>query len=460
MRLAEELPLPQLRAPYLFSRRHRAPSSSTPSAAAAGRRASTRLHDPAEVPGDADGPGGRDAAGHHHRVARDRSIVICCGSGGVGKTTTSAAIALAGRPPGPHAPASSPSTRPAAWPTRSGVDELSNTPTRIAGDWPGELHALMLDPKGTFDDLISRYSDSEEQARDIRVNRIYRNLTGTLSGTQEYMAMEKLHELVEEGGFDVVVVDTPPSRNALDFLDAPRRLTHFLENRIFQALMAPTRAGLRFMGVAAHALLRTISKVAGADIVSDAVAFFQAFEGMEEGFRDPGGPGAGAPRPAGHRLRAGRLAPARLGRRGRPLRRQAGRVPDVGDRADRQPGPAPVRHRRQVADLAPWAAPAGAGPRRGRAGRPGREPGRLHRWPRTARRPRYAGLVAQVDPAPVYRVPLLNTDVHDLEGLGDRRRPALRPGRGPDAPTASAPDPGPVAGSANLWRVRDHPRGQ
>ena len=143
----------------------------------------------------------------------------------------------------------------------------------------------MLDPKGTFDDLVARYADSESQAEDIRVNRIYRNLTGTLSGTQEYMAMEKLYELVEEGGFDVIVVDTPPSRNALDFLDAPRRLTHFLENRVFQALMAPTRVGLRFMGVAAQALLRTIAKVAGADIVHDAVAFFQAFEGMEEGFR-------------------------------------------------------------------------------------------------------------------------------------------------------------------------------
>ncbi len=143
----------------------------------------------------------------------------------------------------------------------------------------------MLDPKGTFDDLVQRYSDSAEQAEDIKVNRIYRNLTGTLSGTQEYMAMEKLYELVEEGGFDLVVVDTPPSRNALDFLDAPRRLTHFLENRVFQALMKPTRAGLKFMGVAAQALLRTISKVAGADIVHDAVTFFQAFEGMEEGFR-------------------------------------------------------------------------------------------------------------------------------------------------------------------------------
>src|ERR1039458_3714596 len=99
------------------------------------------------------------------------------------------------------------------------------------------------------------------------------------------MAMEKLHELAEEGGFDVVVVDTPPTRHALDFLDAPRRLTSLLNNRFFQVLMMPTRASLKFVGMAAHALLRTISKVAGADVVRDAVTFFQAFEGMEEGFR-------------------------------------------------------------------------------------------------------------------------------------------------------------------------------
>ncbi|MGH9081550.1 MAG: ArsA family ATPase, partial [Acidimicrobiales bacterium] len=214
----------------------------------------------------------------------ERSIIICCGSGGVGKTTTAAVLALQ-----------------AAWSGRSacvvtidparrlanalGVDTLANQPTRIDGPWPGRLHALMLDPKGTFDDLVQRYSDTAEQAEDIKVNRIYRNLTGTLSGTQEYMAMEKLYELVEEGGFDLVVVDTPPTRNALDFLDAPRRLTRFLENRVFQALMKPTRVGLKFMGVAAQALLRTISRVAGADIVHDAVAFFQAFEGIEEGFR-------------------------------------------------------------------------------------------------------------------------------------------------------------------------------
>ena len=97
--------------------------------------------------------------------------------------------------------------------------------------------------------------------------------------------MEKLHELVESGDFDVVVVDTPPTRNALDLLDAPRRLSRFLENRLFRALLLPTRMSLRAVGLATQALLRTLSKVAGAEIVQDAVAFFQAFEGMEEGFR-------------------------------------------------------------------------------------------------------------------------------------------------------------------------------
>ena len=196
----------------------------------------------------------------------------------------------------------------------------------IEGPWSGRLHALMLDPKGTFDDLVQRYSDTAEQAEDIKVNRIYRNLTGSLSGTQEYMAMEKLYELVEEGGFDLVVVDTPPTRNALDFLDAPRRLTRFLENRVFQALMKPTRAGLKFMGVAAQALLRTISRVAGADIVHDAVAFFQAFEGMEEGFRTRAHSVRELLAQADTAFVLVASPRARLGRGGGALRRQAGRV--------------------------------------------------------------------------------------------------------------------------------------
>ena len=348
-------------------------------------------------------------------VVRERSIVICCGSGGVGKTTTSAAIALQAARLGRKACVVTidPARRLA---NSLGVDELTNVPTHIEGDWPGELHALMLDPKGTFDDLVARYSDSEAQAEDIRVNRIYRNLTGTLSGTQEYMAMEKLYELVEEGGFDLVVVDTPPTRNALDFLDAPRRLSHFLENRIFQALMAPTRMGLRFMGVAAQALLRTIAKVAGADIVHDAVAFFQAFEGMEEGFRlraarvrelliQPATAFVLVASPrldsvdeavhfAGKLAESGMSATALIVNRVQPRFATDDQLVELAPHGDRSTGHGPIG---DLADLVE----------------------NLTGYTQASDREEsaFAVLVAEVAPAPVFRVPLLNSDVHDLDGL-------------------------------------------
>ncbi len=218
-------------------------------------------------------------------IIRARSIVVCCGSGGAGKTTTSAAIALAAAAAGRRACVVTidPARRLA---DALGIQALSNSPKRIEGDWAGELSAVMLDAKGTFDDLVGRYSADEEQAERILSNRLYRNLTSALAGTQEYMAAEKLYELNESAAFDLVVVDTPPTRNALDFLDAPGRLTRFLENRIFRLLLMPTRASLKALTVATQALLRTISKVAGAEIVEDAVAFFRAFDGMEAGFRD------------------------------------------------------------------------------------------------------------------------------------------------------------------------------
>ena len=340
-------------------------------------------------------------------VALERSIVICCGSGGVGKTTTAAAFALQAARLGRRACVVTidPARRLA---NSLGLDTLTNRPTRIEGDWPGELHALMLDPKGTFDDLIQRYSDSAEQVEDIKVNRIYRNLTGSLSGTQEYMAMEKLYELVEDGSFDLVVVDTPPTRNALDFLDAPRRLTRFLENRVFQALMKPTRAGLKFMGVAAQALLRTISRVAGADIVHDAVTFFQAFEGMEEGFRtraarvrellvdaDTAFILVASPRPdsvdeAVHF--AGKLAESDMSVTALVVNRVQPRFADDADLAALPAVPAsPLA---QLIDNL-----------RGYTDASDRE------------EEAFAELVSKVAPAPVYRVPLLNSDVHDLAGL-------------------------------------------
>ncbi len=216
-------------------------------------------------------------------LVSDRRVLVCAGPGGVGKTTVSAALALQAARGGRRSCVITvdPAKRLA---DALGVAALGNQPTPVEGGFPGSLHAMMLDTKGTFDDLVDRYARSEAQANAIKHNRIYRDLTGMLSGTQEYMAMEKLYELTESGQFDLVVVDTPPTRNALDLLDAPRRLTRFLDNRLFRALLAPTRASLRVLSLATKALLRTISKVAGAEIVQDAVDFFQAFEGMEEGF--------------------------------------------------------------------------------------------------------------------------------------------------------------------------------
>lgn len=221
------------------------------------------------------------------QLVRDSTIIVCCGSGGVGKTTAAGAIAVAGATLGRRTCVVTidPAKRLA---DALGLDALTNEPGQIVGDWPegGELWALMLDTKTTFDDLVSRYAATEDQATLILGNHLYRNIAGALSGTQEYMAMEKLYELHDEGRFDLIVVDTPPTRNALDFLDAPRRLTRFLDNRIFRLLITPARTYMKVVGVATQAFLRTVAKVVGSDVVKDAVDFFTAFEGMEQGFRE------------------------------------------------------------------------------------------------------------------------------------------------------------------------------
>lgn len=217
-------------------------------------------------------------------IVERRDIVVCCGSGGVGKTTTAAVLALEGARTGRRAVVVTidPAKRLA---DTLGIGSLSNTPKRIDGPWPGELSALMLDTKSTFDALVAKYSADPGQAERILANRFYRNISGALSGTQEYMAGEKLYELHEEGDFDLVVVDTPPTRNALDFLDASRRLTTFLDHRLYRILMAPTRAYLKAVNVAAQAFLRTVSKTVGGEVLDDALGFFNAFQGMEAGFR-------------------------------------------------------------------------------------------------------------------------------------------------------------------------------
>jgi anion-transporting ArsA/GET3 family ATPase len=228
-----------------------------------------------------------------------RRVVICCGTGGVGKTTTAAVIALEGARRGRNACVVTidPARRLA---DALGIEHLTNDPTEIDPKlWAdvgrdvidndvvpgGHLSALMLDTKSTFDLLVARNASSPEQAQRILDNTFYRNVSGALGGTQEYMAMEKLHELHDGGNFDLIVVDTPPTRHALDFLDAPQRLTRLLDNRVFRLLMMPTRAYLRVASVAVQTFLRTVARVVGSEVIEDVVAFFRAFEGMEEGFR-------------------------------------------------------------------------------------------------------------------------------------------------------------------------------
>ena len=228
------------------------------------------------------------------RLVEDRHVIVCCGTGGVGKTTTAAVFAIEAAKRGRNAVVVTidPAKRLA---DTLGVDTLGHAVQEIdRRRWDpdgraartGRLSAVMLDTETTFDGLVVRYAKDQEQVERILENRFYRNIAGALSGTQEYMAMEKLYELHEDGGYDLIVVDTPPTRHALDFLDAPNRLIRLLDNRIFRLLMMPTRAYLRVAGAAVQTFLRRVTKVVGAQVVDDVVAFFRAFEGMEQGFRD------------------------------------------------------------------------------------------------------------------------------------------------------------------------------
>jgi anion-transporting ArsA/GET3 family ATPase len=221
------------------------------------------------------------------------SVIVCCGSGGVGKTTTAAVLGLEAARRGRRAVVVTidPARRLA---DALGLDGgLAAEPQRIEmGQFDsgtnsgGELWAMMLDTAATFDGLVRRHADSDEQIERILANPFYRNIAGALSGTQEYMAAETLHELHGDDRFDLVVVDTPPSRNALDFLEAPGVLARFLDHRLFRLLMLPTRGGLRVIGTATQPILKAIGKVVGSDVLADSVAFFQAFAGMETGFRE------------------------------------------------------------------------------------------------------------------------------------------------------------------------------
>jgi anion-transporting ArsA/GET3 family ATPase len=230
-----------------------------------------------------------DVPDHLRGATTDAHVLVITGAGGVGKTTIAAALGLAAAREGRRTLVLTidPARRLAQ---AMGIEELGDEPSKVEADGDGELWAMMLDMQTTFDRLIDRHATSRSNAQAIKENRIYRTLSSTLSGTQEYMAMERLHELHETGEWDVLIVDTPPSRSALDFLDAPKRMTSFLEGRLLRLLMKPGMAagkGVgRMVGFGATTFMRVAGRVTGMDLLEDLAAFFRNFEGMYQGFKE------------------------------------------------------------------------------------------------------------------------------------------------------------------------------
>ena len=226
-------------------------------------------------------------------VVRDplTKIIVCCGSGGVGKTTTAAALALRAAELGRTVVVLTidPARRLAQ---SMGLDALDNTPRTVKGvdeAAGGSLDAMMLDMKRTFDEVVLAHS-APDRAQAILDNPFYQSLSSSFSGTQEYMAMEKLGQLRAENRWDLIVVDTPPSRSALDFLDAPKRLGSFLDGRFIRILMGGAskggRAYLKVISAGFGAVTSALTKILGAQILTDVQTFVAALDTMFGGFRE------------------------------------------------------------------------------------------------------------------------------------------------------------------------------
>ena len=240
------------------------------------------------------------------RLIDDRRtrVIVCCGSGGVGKTTAAAAIGLRAAERGRHVVVLT--VDPARRLAQSmGLSSLDNTPRLVpgtgrpgrAGSWKtqhngasgGSLHAMMLDMKRTFDEIVEAHADPDRAAQ-ILANPFYQSLSSSFAGTQEYMAMEKLGQLRRADEWDLIVVDTPPSRSALDFLDAPQRLGRFLDGRLLRLLTSPAKMGgrayLRMLGAWFSAVTGMLTKILGAQLLRDAQTFVTAMDTMFGGFRE------------------------------------------------------------------------------------------------------------------------------------------------------------------------------
>ena len=219
---------------------------------------------------------------------RANRIIVCCGAGGVGKTTASAALALRAAERGRRVCVLTidPARRLAQ---SMGLRELDNMPREVSGiRGTGSLDAMMLDMKRTFDEVVEAHAPPAK-AEQILANPFYIALSSSFAGTQEYMAMEKLGQLhaesVRAGRWDLIVVDTPPSRSALDFLDAPERLSSLLDGRFIKLVLAPTRGPARLLSAGVGLVTATVSKLLGAQVLRDVQAFVAAFDTLFGGFR-------------------------------------------------------------------------------------------------------------------------------------------------------------------------------
>jgi anion-transporting ArsA/GET3 family ATPase len=220
-----------------------------------------------------------------------KQICICAGSGGVGKTTTSAAVAMGMASRGLKVAVLTidPAKRLA---NSLGLPELGNEerlvePERFAEaglEMRGELWAMMLDAKRTFDDLVERHAPDEETRDRVLQNRIYKEISNAMAGSQEYMAMEKLYELHQESRYDLLVLDTPPTRHALDFLEAPERMTRFIEGKSLQFFLKPGRFGVKLLGRSGGILFSALKRITGIDLLQDLSEFFLSFGDMAQGF--------------------------------------------------------------------------------------------------------------------------------------------------------------------------------
>lgn len=233
-------------------------------------------------------------------IVDGRRIVVCVGSGGVGKTTISAALALGGARRGRRVLVLTidPAKRLG---DALGVRSLGNAPRaiprkvldRLGVPPEGRLSAMMLDMKRTFDDLVERFAEDEVVRNRILENPIYQHASDALAGSAEYSAMEKVFELSEREDFDLIVLDTPPSQHALDFLEAPQRLLEFLDSRLVHLLLHPAfaagRFGFRLFQRSAHQVIKALERVSGVSFLEDISEFLLAFEGMSEGFRERAG---------------------------------------------------------------------------------------------------------------------------------------------------------------------------